>query len=186
MMVARCIIGVFLLLCGIWVVATGGPLGPFLALPFAIGSGLCFYPFFAAPLVNAFSALFEPKGGRALPEQFSKARSLMAQQQFAEAEQELRAMLADRPELVEGTAMLTELLAEHLNRPEDALQVADAELRRGRWHVDHERLTMLAADILLDAERKDDAVELLKRMAAKARGKRAAARMMERLSYLQT
>lgn len=183
MIVFRFAAGVLLLIGAVYAVSSG-LFGPIVALPFAVASGVCLYPFLAAPLVNALTALFYPRGGAELPEQFSMVRALMAQQQFEEAAEQLRAMLAERPTLVEGRALLVSVLYENLHQPGDALQLALTELGERTWHTEHERLTMLAVDILLDAGRQSDASELLRRMAAKARDTSAAARLDERLSHL--
>ena len=168
----------FLFVMSVFIISQARGYGAFLFIPAAavlgIVAGICLHPFMSAPLANAFGAIFYPKGRGELPEQFTSAHALMAQQEYGEAAHQLRGMLAERPELVDGHALLASLLYEHLDQAGEALAVARAALTSADWHPAHERLTMLATDILLEQGATVQALELLQRSLRRA-GKTAAA-----------
>ena len=185
MKTVRLAIGLFFFVAAILAVALSkGSFDALFMVPFAAAlgviAGIFLHPFISAPFGNALASLFYPDRG-VVREQFSRVHALMAQQQFAAAELELRRMLEERPELVEGQVLLANLLHGELGRADEALTVAIAALDASEWQPEHERLAMLAVDILLDAERRDEAVALLEKQARRAGQRPAAARLTERL-----
>ncbi len=182
----RFILGLVVLCVAIEIVAAGGAFGVILCLPFAFLAGFLFYPFFAAPLERFFCGLFFPTGGKPLRKLFSRIHALIAEREFEQAEAALRQALSDEPDSVAACALLADLLYEHLDRPDEALDLAVATIRScGNWESDHERLTSLGVDILLDEGRTDAAVDLLRQGARKAGRTPAAARFNERIVHLQ-
>gem|GEM_PF-1979958 len=149
-----------------------------------VGAGLLLYPYIIAPFSEAFARLVCPDAVGEVREEFSKARALMAAARYEEAAAELERMLAERPELLEGTVLLANLLYEHLDQADAALARAQAALTAAEWHDEHERLAMLVTDILLDQGCRDEAAAALQQSATRAGCTGAARRLQERLRHL--
>ena len=128
----------------------------------------CFYTYLgdllAAPFGNIF---FSAGGGPAAPKQFSKVQGLLAQRQYEQAIQELELMTARNPDLVSGKVLLINTLYENLNRPDDALEIASAELEADKWCEDHGKIVMTTVDILLEKGEKQMAIAVLERAVQK-------------------
>ena len=118
----------------------------------------------AAPFANIF---FSSGGGRPAPEQFSKVQGLLSHRQYEEATEELKLIISSKPDLVSGKVLLINTLYENLNRPDEALEIASAELEKDKWSDDHGKIVMTMVDILLEKCEKKMAIAILKRAIQK-------------------
>jgi len=169
-----------------WTGLSVGALGAVL-IATALGgiAGYCLHPFISGPLSEFAGSLYFPDTRRRLREQYTAIHSMIAQGQFAEAEAQLRETLRKAPDALDGSVLLAELLHTHLQRSDEALQVAlQALASRRKWEAEKERLVMLAVDICLDRNDTPRAKAILTEYARKAGRSGAAARMSERLMHL--
>ena len=154
-------IGIVMLVAAVGAAAIAGAFGVLAAVPLGIVAGICLYPYVAAPLAGAVEGMVVPGHCGDLPEQFTRAKSLIAQHCYEEAAAELETMLAGKPELAAGSHLLAEICYDHLEQPERALEVALKGLAAPKWQTDHEPLTLLAVDIYLEHGDKEAAIQLL-------------------------
>lgn len=156
--------------------------------PFIMGGMLCLIYTLYGLLGDAISGLFLPSGkhGPKPAQQYAVAHSLLAQHDYAGAEEELRRQRAAHPADVEGVRLLVELLATHRQRVDEALQLARSELAgASTWQHGHERLVLLAADICLDHQRRADACAFLRQGLQLNPERSAAKTLSDRLAALQ-
>jgi len=121
-----------------------------------------------------------------LPEQFTRARTLITEWKYEEAVEELRSKLVDYPGSIDGTVLLATVLAEHLDAPDEALAATREILDCPGWQPGRERLVMLNVDLLLDRGAHGEAIGVLERnMRAACNDEPARASLAERLQYLR-
>ncbi|MBT3380197.1 MAG: hypothetical protein HN742_26985 [Lentisphaerae bacterium] len=179
----RLVIGIVMLMAGALAVAMAGAFGVLAAVPLGIIAGMCLYPYVAAPFGRAAAGMVVPGRCREMPEQFTRARSLIARHSYDEAIAELETMLAARPELAAGWSLLAEIHYENRDDPDHALGVALKGLAAPAWVAEHEPLTLLAVDIYLERGEKEAAVSLLRKQLKRANG---ASGLQKRLAHLES
>lgn len=179
----RLAIGIVLLVAAAAAVAMAGAFGVLAALPLGLVAGFCLYPYVAGPVSGAIEGMVLPGHCGDLPEQFTRAKSLIAQHRYEEAASELEAMVSAKPELAAGWHLLAEIYCDHFAQPGRALELALKGLAAAQWQAEHEPLTLLAVDLHLERGERDAAVKLLEAQLRRATGTTS---LNERLTHLRS
>ena len=182
MKILRIIFGLAFLLGGFAMMAAGGVIP---ALVLALLGALMLFPFIVAPVVNFFGNLFYSDSGQPAPEQYSLVHKLLQENQPDEAAGELRRRLEDHPNDVNAAHLLMQTYYDHLNSPQEAVNVLRGELEKKKLQADHIRMVDLAVDILLEVKQQSDAVRILERSIEKLGCGGAVSPLRQRLDHLQ-
>jgi hypothetical protein len=132
----------------------------------AMIAALSLYPFITGMASGFITGMVFDSHRGVVREQLSGVRATIATGNFDSALGELRSLLEEHPASIEARLLLATLLNDKLQQPNNALQVVFDEFARNqynpaKWDPDHEKLGLLAVDILLDQGRHADAVSLL-------------------------
>ena len=182
MKILRIIFGLAFLLGGFAMMAAGGVIP---ALVLALLGALMLFPFIVAPVMSFFGNLFYSDSGQPAPEQYSLVHKLLKENQPNEAAGELQRRLEDHPNDVNAAHLLMQTYYDHLNSPQEAVNVLRGELEKKKLQADHIRMVDLAVDILLEVKQKSDAVRILERSIEKLGCGGAVSPLRQRLDHLQ-
>jgi hypothetical protein len=165
--IGTAVVGMLCFICGFALMGMKIPLVAF--IPFML-AGFCVAALVGPPIASAFVGYFHPSNVPDAPDEFTAVRARMAEHDFEVAAEELRAIIAADPSQISAKVLLVKVLYDHLQRPEEGLQIAMQELRRAAtWTDHHERLVAAATDMALDLGQRDVAIEALERGLALCR-----------------
>lgn len=185
MKILRLICGLVLLVGGFAMTAGGGLIGMIPALVLALLGALMLYPVIVAPVMSFFGNLFYSDSGQPAPEQYSLVHKLLQENHPDEAVSELRRRLEDHPNDVNAAHLLMQTYYDHLNSPQEAVNVLRGELEKKKLQADHVRMVDLAVDILLEVKQQSDAVLILERAIEKIGCGGVVSPLRQRLDHLQ-
>ena len=129
-------------------------------LPVLVGSMLL-STYISSYFGNIFGRFFYSDRDPEVSTEFSKARMLIANQQYEEALTELCERISHHPGIIEGKILLANLYYEKLRAADKALELAVEELQKDKLTTEHRRLVLLAVDILVEQSRSIEAIEWL-------------------------
>jgi len=135
MKILRIICGLVFLLGGFAMTAGGGLIGVILALVLALLGALMLCPFMVAPVMNFFGNLFYSDSGQPTPEQYLLIHKLLKENPPDEAAGELRRRMKDHPNDVNAAHLLMQTYYDHLNSPQEAVNVLRGELERKNYRL---------------------------------------------------
>ena len=186
--ILRIVVGICFLLAAVVTMPMGVGFASMLSVPVAavlagIG-GLCLYPYIIEPIANRLSGFYF--GGKAadLPEQYSRVHGMLVRREYDQAVAELNRLLTEKPERVEARCLLMRTYHERLNRSQDATDLATAELKQRKLGAEHEKVVMLAVDILLENQQPREAQAVLASAIPKIADSAASANLRQRLESL--
>jgi len=182
MKILRIICGLAFLLGAFAMTAAGGVIP---ALVLALLGTLMLYPFIVAPVMNFFGNFFYSDSSQPAPEQYSLVHKLLQENQPDEAASELRRRLENYPADVNAAHLLMQTYYDHLNSPQEAVNVLRGELEKKNLQADHVRMVDLAVDILLEVKQQSDAVRILERAIEKLGCGGAVSPLRQRLDHMQ-
>jgi tetratricopeptide (TPR) repeat protein len=156
--------GSILILIGIGSVAVFGIPGLLGGTALGMGGALCLYPYLADLGSELLIAPFRAMAGRdslTLRKEYSEVHAALSQHDYEGALAQIEAVLVDTPNAIEAQLLRVQICYENLNRIEDGLKHAFAALESLEWNDTQGKIVMLAVDMLIDAQRPNDAGNLL-------------------------
>jgi len=162
-------VGVFILTGGLAVLPffLGGIIGAvgviFLTVPFGLICAHIFARKIVAPVIARKIAndIFFPEGGTPPPPEFPQIRAKVANEKYAEAVADLKALLEKDPGNCHVIALLIEIFVTKTEDHENAIGLISAYLKKNGRCAQDVPIVMKLVDVYLEEEARDRAIALL-------------------------
>jgi len=157
----RIVVILICLVIAYFMIISMGAMGLLFSMPFVLIAGIALSGILGGAAGDLFGNILFGGGNARKVEEFSLIKGKVTNHDYQGAIEDLRTYISINPDSLDAKKMLMSILYDHLDNKEEALELAQTELQNEELSDDHESIVNLTVDILLEKNRRNEAVKLL-------------------------